>query len=156
MQHSFSQFSQLSEDGDDNVSPEDQDVYTYLTEHSAFSELVEELRALVERHFCNQNELIYHRILLAMRRPGIIEQSQDGIFRASFYVEWDVLDFLQTCYSRSQDLRHVLAITGATINAQLTTVAAFLQQTWSDHTWNLVDALNSAIETAVHGSEDGK
>ncbi|KAF1958373.1 hypothetical protein CC80DRAFT_29776 [Byssothecium circinans] len=153
-EQSFSHISQLSQDEDSNISAEDQDVYTYLTEHSAFSELVDELRALVERHFCNQKELIHHRILLAIRRPGIIERFSDGIFRASFFIDWDVLDFLQTCYSLSQDLRHVIAVTGTPVNAQLATVEAYLQQTWPDHTWKLVDALNTAIASTIHGVED--
>jgi RNA recognition motif-containing protein len=153
-EQSFSQISQLSPHEDEHLSAEDQDAYEYLTKHSAFSELVEELRALVERLFCNQMELIHRRILLAIQRFDIGQRSE-GSFRASFCIDWDVLDFLQMGYSLSQDLRHVITITGTPVDAQLATVETYLKQTWPHYTWELIDALNTTIAATIHGVERG-
>jgi hypothetical protein len=154
-EQSFSHGSQISRD-DGDISLEDKDVYAFLTEHSAFSELVDDLRTLVERHFCDQKELIHHRILLAIRRPSNIEQFSKGSFHASFHVDWNVIDFLQTGYSLQQDIRHVITITGTPVNAQLTTVEAYLEQTWPLHTWELVNALNTTIAASIRGIRVGK
>ncbi|KAF2814371.1 uncharacterized protein BDZ99DRAFT_516970 [Mytilinidion resinicola] len=145
---SWSQSDSRGQDDSNDINTEDKPVYTYLTEHPAFSELVDELRTIVERQFCDQKELIHHRILLAIRRPGMIHPTPGGLFQAEFFTEWDILSFLDTQYPlrTSHNLRPIIAITGGPTNAQLTTVEEYLRQNWPIHTWELIDALNTAIE----------
>ncbi|KAF2500867.1 hypothetical protein BU16DRAFT_602962 [Lophium mytilinum] len=141
--------SDSQDQGDSNdINTEDETVYTYLTEHPAFSELVDELRTIVERQFCDQKELIHHRILLALRRPGMIQPTRGGLLQAEFFTKWDVLSFLDAQYpsQTSHNLRPIIAITGGPTNAQLTTVEEYLRQNWPTHTWGLIDALNTAIK----------
>jgi hypothetical protein len=144
-------FSEISSTGPiEDLTTEDQNLYQYLTEHSAFEELIERLKVLVERHFCAQKELIHHKMLLALRRPSVIENFVNRIFRAVFIFDVKILAFLQESYiaGRSQDLRYIVGITGTTVNAQLATVETYLQQVWPENSWELVEALNLAISKA--------
>jgi len=123
----------------------DQDVYSYLVEHRAFSTLIRNLQRVMEQHFGNQMELIRHRVFIALHRPGMIEKAADGVFRASFRTEWDPVVFLQDQYSDGhlQSLRHVLALTERAVNAQLTTVGCYLRQNWPKYTYLLIDKMSS-------------
>lgn len=131
-----------------NISdPYDQDVYQYLTRHDAFSSLTRNIQNAMEQHLGSVMELIRHRVMLALRRPQMTEKVTDGVFRVSFRTEWDLVAFLKDQYptGRMQLLRHMLALTGEAIDAQLTTVEKYLGQFWPKHTYRLVDTITSTI-----------
>jgi hypothetical protein len=132
---------------------EDKDVHHYLTNHAAFIELIAGVKKLVERHYCSQMELIGQCVLISIRRPGAIGKSAFGSHQVEFRVDWDVVAFLKEQYSLglSQDLSHVVTITGQAVNAQLTTVCNFLKQTWPDHTFELLQAIQSTLSR--HGQD---
>jgi hypothetical protein len=127
---------------------EDQDIYSYLIGHQAFVTLARNLRAIFEQYFGNQLDLIGRRISLVLRRSGMIEQSTDGIFCATFRTEWDAARFLRDQYESGvmQPLRQVLALTGEAVDAQLTTVELYLRQCWPKYTYALVDAISSTLQ----------
>lgn len=65
-----------------------------------------------------------------------------------FRTDWDVFSFLRGKYDLGlhQSLRQVITITGDTLNAQLATVEAYMGQTWPQHSFELLDAIQSAVE----------
>ena len=145
----------------DNEPPfsdqEDQDAYEYLVNHEAFSNLLDSLRVLVEQRLCDQMELIRHRILLALRRPDIVGNAQGGVFHATFNTEWDAVAFLRDQYTSglSKSLRYVLAVTGSSIDAQLTTVEHYLHENWLENHDFLVDMI-SGIPEQTSSTTSGK
>jgi hypothetical protein len=140
------------------TNAEDQDIYSYLIRHEAFATLTLQLQKLVEQHFGNQAELIRYRVVLALHRPGIFDKAANDLFVASFRTEWDVVGFLEDQYKIGvlQPLRHVLALTGGVLDAQLTTVEEYLRQTWPEmeHTFALVDAITSTLRRGGSNQND--
>ena len=139
---------------DTDDTAEDRDVYDYLTKHAAFFELAAKVKKLVERHYCNQMELIRHSILLSIRRPGVIKGPTSSNQRVVFHVDWDIATFLEQQYSLGlcQDLGHIITITGRIVNAQLATVYDFLKQTWPSYTFDLLQGIRSALSRYSQGS----
>jgi hypothetical protein len=45
-------------------------------------------------------------------------------------LEWEVPDFLRTCFAKGQELGKILTVTGEAINAQVQSCADYLAQTW--------------------------
>jgi hypothetical protein len=136
---------------------ESRDIYSYFTTHPAFSDLINGLQKLVERHYCNQMDLIHHRVLLRLRRPVSSIHHTSTDCQAIFQVDWDVLSFLRSQYDTgiAQDLGMVITITGQTVNAQLSTVYSYLEQTWSVHTLTLLRAIQFAIRQSEEPSSAG-
>jgi hypothetical protein len=77
------------------ISAEEQEVYSYLIGHEAFATLMQQPQQLVEQYFGNQAKLIRHRVVLALRRPGIFDKAANDLYIASFRTEWDVVGFLE-------------------------------------------------------------
>ena len=140
-----------------SLGVESRDIYSYFTTHPAFSDLINGLQKLVERHYCNQMDLIHHRVLLRLRRPVPSSHHTSTDCQAIFQVDWDVLSFLRSQYDTgiAQDLGMVITITGQTVNAQLSTVYSYLEQTWSVHTLTLLRAIQFAIRQSEEPSSTG-
>ncbi|CZR65722.1 uncharacterized protein PAC_15622 [Phialocephala subalpina] len=126
---------------------EDKEIYNFLTSHHAFQELVTDLQHLVERHYSNQLETIRQRVSLGLRRPTNARKSEPGRHAAMFYLDWDILTFLQEQYplGLAQDLGSVLTITGQATDAYMATVREYLNGTWPSYPSTLLDALQGAI-----------
>jgi hypothetical protein len=101
----------------------------------------------------NQMELIRYRVLLSIWRPDNIHyyEHQKDCHRTVFDMKWDVLGFLQAQYTGgiTQELGHVLAITGQARDAYCSTVHTYLELTWPNKSMILLEAIQSAI-----GSEE--
>lgn len=133
-------------------SQKDQDLFNYLVEHSAFAILTQNLRKRVEQYFGDQMELIRHRVLLSLRRPGKFDSASED-YVASFHLDWNPSEFLEEQYpeGRRQPLRHVLTLTGGPENAQLTTAEQYLSANWSSDTFVLIDHLTFVISQGEMG-----
>ena len=127
--------------------PDDQDVYSYLTQHEAFSALTSNIQKAMEQHFGNMMELIRHRVVSALRRPGRIKMVAGERLLAKFQTEWDVVAFLEDQFptGRLQTLRKTLTLTGEAVNAQLSTVERHLAQFWPKYPYLLLDAMSAEI-----------
>ena len=134
---------------------EDEEIYNYLTSHSAFRALAQQLELLVERDYCDKMDLIRHRISLGLRRPAYQNMSGEG-FSVMFYIDgWDIRTFLQEQYSALHDLGSILAITGQANNAHMSTVHEYIKRTWPNSPFSLLDAVQSAITQSPHSSSQG-
>jgi hypothetical protein len=136
---------------------EDENIHNYLTTHPAFSDLVIRLKRLLERHYCNQMMSIRHRLLLGIRRTNTWRDNTSGDYQVMFRIDWDILSFLRSQYDigTAQDLQTIVTITGESVNAQLATVQYYFTQTWSNHTFTLIDAIQSAIHQSQESSWTG-
>lgn len=64
----------------------------------------------------------------------------------SFLVQWDIQGFINSQYNgQLQDVGHMLAITGNSCNAQLTTVEQYIKQTWPSYPDFLLNELQLAV-----------
>ena len=125
-----------------------EDVYTYLTTHPAYSEFTAGFRNLVQRYHSDPTKLIDRLVHNTIEKNPT---TSSHLFR--LIVNWDPLGFLRTQYDLrlEQDLGEVITITGQSVNAQLTTVNSYLSQTWSSHTFTLLNAIRKTIAQHNNG-----
>lgn len=131
----------------------------FLTTHPSFEKLVADLQLLFEHYCSEQLQLIQKRVMLCLRRPGPNHQKEIPAkhHTAMFYIDWDVLTFLREHYAQGlrQDLGSVLAITGTSIDAYMTTVRDYLGSGWPKDSLALLDAVQEAISRYPEDAELG-
>ena len=154
---SLSNFDQTSSSSESEIDEivhftprEDKDIYDFLTTHHAFEGLVKDVRLLVERYFSDPMEVIRNRVLLGLRRSvyrGIHKPGRQSRHTAMFYLDWDILSFLQEQYplGLSQGLDSILTISGQATDAYMSTVRNYLAITWPGNPAALLDALQGAV-----------
>jgi hypothetical protein len=96
------------------------------------------------------SEVIRNRVQLGLRRSvyrGIHRPGWQSRHTAMFYLDWDILSFLQEQYplGLSQGLDSILTISGQANDAYMSTVRRYLEITWPRNPAALLDALQGAV-----------
>jgi hypothetical protein len=60
-------------------------------------------------------------------------------------LQWEVPDFLRSCFAEGQELSKVLTLTGEAINAQAMSCSDYLEQTWPVLGRVLLEGLQEAL-----------
>ena len=133
-------------------------VLRLLKEHIGFSELRDSFHKLVERRFCDQNELIDAKIRSEIERREFLGELARPERHAEFSIDWNIELFLDTCYPlhRTHRLGSIIALTGTRVNARLTTVKEYFREVWPKFTWEVLDALSAAVREGVSEYRAGK
>lgn len=123
------------------------DVLAYLTSHSAFETLINDIQLLIERFRCNKMDLIRDCVSLSLRRHGNSVNVEEQC-RAAFHVDWDIPEFLESQYADGleQDLSLSLCFVGQLVNAQLTTIGDYFQRVWPSCPSTLLNAIRRTIQ----------
>jgi hypothetical protein len=129
---------------------EDRDIERFLTTHHAFQELIVEVQSLMEHHHNDQMVVIRNRVMLGLRRPmdkADHRHRPPGRHAAMFYLDWDIVSFLQEQYTLGldQDIGSLLTITGQATDAFMSTVRTYLEYTWPAYPVALLESLQAAI-----------
>ena len=121
----------------------DREIYKYVTTHPSFWGLISRLCESVAHYHAGQMGLISRTITQCFRRLS----NEGELVEAKFIVDWDIIGFLQRQYDLgvNQELGSILALTGQSVNAQLSTVRSYLEQTWPTNSLTLLNAIKFAI-----------
>ena len=131
----------------------DGNISAYLANHTAFDQLVANVQRSIEKYHCNKKDLIKHHLLDALRRRQINADGLGGSFSATFYIDWDIREFLNTQYpaGTDQDLGLSLVFVGHLIDAQLTIIEDYFARVWPKYATAVLKPLARRMR-----SRDGK
>lgn len=123
----------------------------YLVKDQTFWNLATQMESLFQHFYSDQLELIRYRILCALKRDSKTALDSDAL-EIVIDINLEISRFLTDQYEMgvAQPLGDILAFTGRAMNAQLATLKDYLQQTWPDNSFEVLEALQNAIHSPSH------
>ena len=119
---------------------DDETIRKYLIGHEEFRNLEEGLKEIMKH---------YYRDVMSELEKMLLNNNivrSEVPFTVEYQVPWDIRQFIREQYgSGLSDISHILAITGNGHDAQMTTIGAYLSQTWPKYP----DILIGMIQTCL-------
>jgi hypothetical protein len=118
-----------------------------LVSSGAFQQLASKLR----RDFCCDDRRELGAISQILTRAGIWPHSfRSQICRVSFWIHWNISEFMHSQYNKPVPVATVVALTGSALNAQATTCGEYIRTNWPTIGPAFLDIIDESLASKHH------